>query len=226
VVAKITELIDKFDSFEIVRDEIAAILALEKENQKVLAAAAQPAQLPELYDFDVFVERFHPWELLEDANGQPTGSPPIVNVFFDTTAEDSNSGTADGKSFYKGIFNIDCYGAKNTKEIAVGNHVAGDELTTRESQRIARLVRNIFAFNEYYRLGIPDIVNNMRIRQLDSLQPNIQDRPSNNVLVTRITLDIEYTELNFSTVPATLDLIANQCIRQDDGLIYFKADFS
>jgi hypothetical protein len=223
MVAKITQLIDKQDSYELIRDEIAAILAVEEANQRVLAVADN--QDPNLYKFTTYTERFHPWELLVDTDGQPTGQPPLVNVSFDTMTEKDEAQTAGTFSPYSGIFNIDCCGAKNTKELSQGVHAAGDELTARESQRIARLVRNIFAYNEYARLGIPDIVAWIRVKQLNSLQPNIQDRPSNNIMVTRIMLMVGFNEFDFNTVPVDLELVSNQCIRQDDGLIYFKADF-
>lgn len=220
--AKITQLINKQDSFEIIRDQIAAILEIEKENQKVLAGPSADD-----YDFKVYIEKFHPWELLIDSNGDLIGDTKLANVFFDTTSQNSSqTSQASQTHVYDGIINIDCYGAKITEEISEGTHNAGDELTARESQRVARLARNILAYNEYYpKLALSGIVNNFTIKQLNSLQPNIQDRPSSNIMVTRIMLQINYNEFNFATVPATLGLLTSKCTRAEDGSLYFQTDF-
>lgn len=221
--ALIKTLIDKKDTFEIIRDEIAAILVLEVANQKALATAAKKD--PALWDFNVFIERSNPWELRETSDGKPDGEPPLVNIFFDTDAMGSEANLYDPQIPYTGIFNIDCYGAKNTKEESQGVHSAGDELSARESQRIARIVRNILAGNEYQRLNIPEYVSHIKIRQRNSLQPNIQDRPAQNIMVTRIVLEIKYLEFNYETIPETLELVSNKCEITEDGLIYFTLDF-
>jgi hypothetical protein len=219
--ALIKELIDKKDSYEIIRDTIAAILEIEKEAQKVLAGASAA-----LYDFDVYVERSNPWELITNVKGESTGKPPLVNVFFDTTSQDGESAQVALTHTYTGMFNIDCYGSKNSVPVPGNAHASGDELSARESSRVARLVRNILAYNEYRQLGISTIVNAVKIRTLNSIQPNIQDRPANNILVTRIILEIKYTEYNFETIPVDLQLVSNQCLRQVDDFEYFKADFN
>jgi len=220
--AKITQLINKQDSFELIRDQVAAILEIEKENQKLLSGASAAD-----YDFSVFIEKFHPWELLINSNGDILSDTPLINVFFDTASQNSGQTSLPSQTHvYDGIINIDCYGAKNTEEVSEGVHLAGDELAARESQRIARLARNILAFNEYYpKLALSGIVNFFTIKQLNSLQPNIQDRPSSNIMVTRIMLNVNYNEFNFSTVPATLELLVSKCTRQEDGSLYFQQNF-
>ena len=59
--ANIQTLITKSDNFELIRDEIAAILAVEIANQKALATIAEADTT--LYDFDLFTERSDPWNL-------------------------------------------------------------------------------------------------------------------------------------------------------------------
>ena len=56
----ISELIDKQDNFEIVRDQIAAILVNEVASQMALATAE--AKDPEDWNLQIFTERSNPWE--------------------------------------------------------------------------------------------------------------------------------------------------------------------
>src|SRR5512138_2308869 len=80
--AKINTLIDKQDNCEIIRDQIAAILAIEIDNQKSLASAA--GKNIEDFDFDVYIERSRPWEVITSEDGDPLGAMPLVNVVFDS----------------------------------------------------------------------------------------------------------------------------------------------
>ena len=56
----IAELIDKQDNSEIVRDQIAAILATEVANQQALATA--DGKDPADYKLRIYTERSNPWE--------------------------------------------------------------------------------------------------------------------------------------------------------------------
>ena len=57
----ITELIDKLDNFEIIRDKIALILANEIANQKVIATN-QGKTTPDEWNFKTYTERSNPRE--------------------------------------------------------------------------------------------------------------------------------------------------------------------
>jgi len=219
---RLTQLIDKQDNFEIIRDQIAGILAIEIANQKAIAQGE--GKDPDLFYFHTYTERSNPWALIEDSEGKIINEAPIVNVFFDNDITDSNSSTISDNQEFAGSFNIDCYGAKNAKEIEQGVHSPGDELSAREAQRIARLVRNILMFNEYAYLGLKGVVTSRNISQRAMFQP-IPGAASNNISICRLTVKVVYSEMALQTIPANLELAANQCLRKEDGLIYFDANF-
>ena len=90
---RIEELITGFDNFEIIGDQIAAILKVESENQALLAAAADQEQ--KLWKLQVFRERAEPWEAWIDAPDLDVSGDdshvPIVNVRFDTDSVDERA---------------------------------------------------------------------------------------------------------------------------------------
>ena len=91
--AKITTLIDKQDNNEIIRDQIAAIIAIEKTNQVALATTAGKPD-PTLWDFDVYIERKKPWEALSNSDGSEAGelSNGLVNIYFELDSFDLPGG--------------------------------------------------------------------------------------------------------------------------------------
>lgn len=233
--ANIDILIDKNDNFEIIRDEIAAILAVEVAEQKVLAAAA--AKDPALWDFDVYVESSKPWELIEDANGNITSEVPLVNVFFDQeTFVDGRSNTVEQQQA-RGIFTIDCLSGKN--DVLSGSTIIqGDQLAARDVQRIAKLVRNILMSNIYTYIFTAKtvdhdtpialrngIVAERAVQSMTMFQPNINERPAQNTMGCRVQMQIAYNEFSPQTTGPEMELISNECKKEDSGLVYFQADF-
>ena len=221
--AKIETLIDKQDSFEIIRDEIAAILLIEKENQKTLAK--EVGKDKDLWDFDVYTERSLPWELIEDADGKIIKQVPLVNVFFDQFAPNDQASNTVDRQLNTGQFQIDCVSAKNTKRLQNRSLVSGDELAARDAQRILKLVRNILMSSVYTYLGLRGVVTKRMIQSATIFQPNINDKPAQRVMVARIQLNVEYYEFSPQAIPVELELVSAQCTRAEDGLIYFENDF-
>src|SRR5688500_16825036 len=121
--ALITELIDKVDSSEIVRDQIAAILKVESENQAALAAAVTPTPKdPRLWRLRVFLERANPFEEFRDDDiHEVADAIPIVNVSYENGSFDRGSGNTFEKQKCNGTFNIDCYGYGCSTETADGH---------------------------------------------------------------------------------------------------------
>jgi hypothetical protein len=147
MIAKIETLIDKQDNFEIIRDQIAAILAIEVSNQVELAKIAN--KNIEDYDFDVYVERSRPWDVNTNAEGDQCGSLPLVNVLFDNDNFSGNNSNKTERQRAVGTFYIDCYGTKNKNA-----KMSGDEASSKESDRIGRLVRNIIMSAKYNSLAL------------------------------------------------------------------------
>ncbi len=130
-------LIDKQDNFEIVDLKIAEILAQATIDQQALATTA--GEDPELWKFNVFSERFNPWEVFED-NGEPV---PVVNVWYDTSNFNPSDGDTVSRQKDDASYNIDMYALTQASDNVSGGHNPGDESTILELHRIVRLVRNI-----------------------------------------------------------------------------------
>ena len=79
-------LIDRQDTFEIIRDQIAALLATEISNQQALASAA--GKDPDLWKLRIYLERMNAWEAW--LNDQSDLSP-LVNIWFASSAPDLSS---------------------------------------------------------------------------------------------------------------------------------------
>lgn len=230
--ARLTALIDKQDNNEIIRDQIAALLAVEEANQRTLAIAA--SQDPNNYKFDVYIERSRPFEsLTAKGDGSEIGQMPLVNILFDNDVFDNKNADQTQKQRVKGTFFIDCYAQKNRTALMMG-----DEATSKESDRIARLVRNIIMSAEYYQLGLghkeygigKNIVFKRYVMRREKFFPSDREgQVFENVIATRITLEVEYNETSPQINTRDLDLLITTC-RKDEitGQIYFevKSDFT
>ena len=73
-------LIDKQDSFEIVRNQVFELLRDNAAAQVALATTAGKTD-PQEWNLRVYQERFNPWERFQNA---PDDVVPIVNVWFDS----------------------------------------------------------------------------------------------------------------------------------------------
>lgn len=206
--AIITTLIDKQDTNEIVRDQISAILAVEIENQRILAIAA--GKNSNNFYFSVYTERSRPWE---------SGEMPLVNVLFDRDLFDTKGSSLINKSQPTGTFYIDCYGYK-----AADENNTGDELASREVDRIARLARNIIMHNGYAYLKLRGLVARRWIIRREKFMPNINQDGAENIIACRLTLEADYIEYSPQTEPENLELLILECKRQD-GKVYFTAEY-
>jgi hypothetical protein len=216
--ALITTLIDKLDTNEIVRNKIASILATEEANQRVLATDA--SKDPNLWKFSVFIERAKPWLVLTDNNGSEIGEMPLVNVSFDNDSFDNKGSANIGFQKARGIFYIDCYATKN-RTISM----TGDEASSKEADRIARLVRNIIMHGNYTYLDLRQTVTRRFITRREKLQPDIKMEGLENVIVSRISVEVEYEEYTNQGVPVTMEQVFGQCKVSDTSQVYFDSNF-
>jgi len=220
--AKITSLIDKRDNMEIIRDEIAAILALEITNQKALAVVA--GQDPNDYDFAIYTEKTSPWELLEDENGKITGQSPLVNVYLESASINNSKASDVTLSVFTVRFNLDCLSAKNHKLID-GQISRGDELAARDVQRISRLCRNILMSAVYKRLNYGGILGNRSFSGITMFQPQFGVVPAQHTVGARIVYTADITEYSPEYDAPIMDLIQGQSTRGDDGKVLFDITF-
>lgn len=222
----ITNLIDKFDNMELIRDKIASILANEIANQKQLAIDANKDS--NLWNFKVYIERSNPIENFLNINENATlaDNLPIVNIWFDNyNLEDKNSNTVERQTI-NGTFNIDIYALGISKNNALSGHIMGDELANREVQRVFRLVRNILMASSYTYLDMRDIVGKRWIQTVTAFQPDSSGKDMQQVQAIRVSFIVQFNEFSPQYQGQSLELISNELKRNEDGSVIANVDFT
>lgn len=218
----IPTLIDKQDSFEIVRDQIVAILVSEVASQQALAITA--GKDPALWKLRIFKERTNPQE--EWLNETPPADrSPLVNVWFDTADYEASKSNAKQRQFSAGTFNIDCLGLGVSANIPAGGHTAGDEQAAIEVQRAYRLVRNILMAAEYLRLDLPGLVGDRWPQSVTAFQPQIDSQTVQQVAGLRLALRVTFNEFSPQFVPETLELVSVEVKQSGSGEVFLTADY-
>ena len=217
----IATLIDKQDNVEIIRDQIAAILAVEVASQMALATTA--AKDPLLWKLNVYLERSNPWEQWLNAQ---TDTSPIVNVWWtDSTFDDKASNVVERQKSQT-VYNIDCYGYGKCANNPGGGHYAGDETAAKEAHRALRLVRNILMSAEYTYLGLRPLVWRRLIQSITVFQPQQDSNTAQQVVGSRLALRVEFNEFSPQIPLETLELLTTEVFRAEDGQIVAEADYS
>ena len=217
----IPTLIDKQDTFEIVRDKIAVILATETASQQALAVAA--AKDPEEWKFRVFTERSNPWEqFLNDPENDPS---PLVCVWWDNSNFPEGMGNTSARQQATGLFNIDCYGFGISADVPAGGHEAGDEQAAFAMQRVVRLVRNILMSSEYIYLELRGTVGQRWPQSITSFQPQIDNRAVQKIVAARIALRVTFNEFAPQGAETILEELSVTIKRAEDGEVLAEAEF-
>jgi hypothetical protein len=215
-------LIDKQDNFEVIRDQIAAILVAEIANQMQLATNA--AKNPLDWKMRIFTERTNPWEQWLNLNAQ-TDKSPIVNVWYDNSNFDKKASNISERQESTSTFNIDCYGLGVSADNPGGGHFAGDELAAKEVQKAIRLVRNILMASENTYLQLRGLVWQRWPQSMSTFQPQIDAQQVQQVGAGRITLQVRFNEFAPQYQPETLEYVAIDVKRAEDGEIVLEADY-
>jgi len=227
--AQITQLIDRLDNVERVRDQIAAILLVEQANQQALATTA--GKDPEQWRLRIFSERSNPWEVFRDIDDKDFDPAPIVNVAFDNESFDMSTGNTVERQKVTATFNVDCYAQGISTDDPTGlGHSAGDENAAREVQRAARLVRSILMAGAYTYLGFPRnpgaVVWRRWVQSITIFQPRLGDQPIEHVLAARVALQVEFNEFSPQVEGQLLELVSASVTRADTGeLVLLTADY-
>lgn len=214
------ELIDKQDSFEIVRDQIGAILTLEIASQQLLAEAA--AKDPADWKIRVFEERSNPWEQFLNEDDEST---PIVNVWYDHSTFDPAGSNVVERQKATAIYNIDCYGRGTSTNIKGGGHTPGDKDAAFEVQRALRLVRNILMAGEYTYLALQGLVWQRWSQTGTVFQPQQGDVSVQNIVGARLELAVTFNEFSPQVAAETLEFLSVDVKRIEDGEIVVEADY-
>ena len=222
----IDSLIDKQDTFEIVRDQIAAILATETASQQELAKTAGKKD-PSLWGLRIFTERSNPIEEWRDVKtGSGVDNTPLINVWYDNGSFPMNKGNVVERQAHDAVYNIDCYGVGFSKDNPAGGHILGDETAALEVQRAVRLVRNILMAADYVYLGLRGTVWRRWPQSITVFQPQIDGRPVSHVMGARIALRAEFNEFSPQYTPETLEGVTVDVERTEDGEIVLTAEYN
>lgn len=214
-------LIDKQDNFEIIRDQIASILAVEVASQMTLAT--DNGKNPQDWALQIYAERSNPWEaFLNDT----VDIVPIVNVFYGNTNFNINRSNAVENQHGQATFYIDCYAFSNSQENDDGGHIPGDYQASLNVQKATRLVRNILMSANYTYLGLRGLVSSRFIENIKMLQPQENDSAMQNICASRIELSVSYNEFSPQITPKTLELITTQTVQALDGSVIFNANYT
>lgn len=214
---KLQSPINKLDSFEIVRDQIAAILFLELENQKAIAGRAQID--PARFDMKVYKERSNPWDLFDEGENKP-----IINVWFSNSDFDyTNSSTVD-KQKTTAIFNIDCIATAVSQETADGQTL-GDEMASLEVQRVAKVIRNILMSDTNTYLQLRGLVWSRRVLSLNIFQPSAENGMMQNLCAARLVLQATFSEFSPQYEPQELEILS-VTVHNCDGQILFNKEIA
>lgn len=216
----IDTLINKQDTSEIVRDQIAAILASETVAQQALATAA--AEDPENWRFKVYLERSQPFNDWLNADLETLDPAPLVNVSIDNYSCSERMGDPVTRQQSEAIFNIDCYGLGRARTNGVG-HIAGDKDAALECQRIVRLVRNILMSANYIHLGLKGTVGKRWVTGVEFYDVPQEQRTVQQVMAARVRLMVTYNEFGPQHTPTTLEYLAVDIL--DGGQVLIEADY-
>lgn len=160
-------------NYEIVRDQIGAIIKDEIANQEIL----QPSE-EALKSVRVFVDR------LVIPNKSEL---PLINVFLDTGSFNNQDVEAQDGVY---IFNIDFY----VKSKSSSNDSRGDTKSLRNLQRLIGVVRSIIQSAKYLRLGFdaPSVLHRS-IKSILISDPTLSQDGS-NISQGRLTLEVRLVE--------------------------------
>lgn len=212
----IQTLIDKQDNAEIIRDQIAAILAVEVAAQKALAVLE--AKDPALWDLRVFQERSNPWENADD------DYRPIVNVWWESASVFAPASNVVERQTYTGVFNVDVYGFGLSRSDGAG-HTPGDQNAAEEAQRAVRLVRNILMSSIYTYLGLRGLVGRRMIDAITIFQPQQDGNNVAQVVGARLSLRVDYNEFSPQYVGEPLETLTVEVSRTSDNQVIINAEF-
>lgn len=212
-------LIDKQDTFEIVRDQIASILITEIANQMSLATTA--GKDPNDWKLRIFTERSNPWEQWLN---EVTDSSPIVNVWYDGSTFDASSSGIVERQTSETIYNIDMYGVGQSGDDGTGQTL-GDKEAALENQRAVRLVRNILMAAENTYLQLRGLVGKRWIQSISAFQPAIDANTVHKVVGSRIAFRVTFNEFSPQYDPPIIELITTQTIRAETGEILINANY-
>lgn len=216
--AVIDTLIDKQDTFEIVRDKIALILAEESAAQQALAVAA--GEDPTLWELRVYTEQSNPFESW--LNNQADLSN-IVNVWFESWSLVEGASNTISSQHIEAVYNLDVYGIGISADDGAGQFL-GDAQAAFASHRGARLVRNILMAGVYTYLDLRGSVGRRMVQTVSAFQPDLRNLAMQNIMGTRLQLRVLMEETSPQVSGDPLERVVVELKRAEDGQILAGVD--
>ena len=216
----ITELINKQDNFELIRDQVAAILALEIDSQMGLALAA--GLNVDDWKVRVFSERSNAFEEFLNA---PSDTSPIANVCLIIRRLSLLLVMWWSVRKAQDFFNIDCYGYGLARNNPNGGHIPGDQEAAFESNKAARLVRNILMASSYTYLMMRGVVWHRWIDAINVFQPEPDTTSLERIVASRVLLKVDFNEFSPQYVPQELELLTVDVNRLSNGELIVESDY-
>jgi hypothetical protein len=178
----ITELISTPDIVEIVRDQVAAILSLELQNQYQLAQK-QAVGRPFDYNARVYVENSRPYGsgTAEDLLSFVNISLPKVDI------PRGNSRMGDQKE--TALVHLYCAACGNN----TGNF-RDDKSSAIRAWKVMRLVRHILMADAYTYLGMRGTIAQRHIFLMEAGAPPASDKSALAYTVIRASLEVSFVE--------------------------------
>lgn len=222
----IDTLIDKQDTFEIVRDKIAQILADESASQVALATAAGKPN-PDDWKLRILTERANPLEMfLNFDDGTPLAdTSPVINIWYDGSNFDMAKSNIVERQGVTGTFNIDVYAYGQSADDGGTGHIAGDEAAAKEAQRALRLTRNILMSAEYIYLKLKGTVWQRWIQSATQFQPQQESVTAQNISGARLNFQVTFNEFSPQITPVTLETVNVELKRAEDGTVLAVAEY-
>lgn len=209
---RIIPLITEREGFEVVRDKIVEILALETAIQQEQATAR--GYDPDDWKFLVYRERLNPWEMYRNADFFVS----MVNVWYDNDFFDLSCSNMSFQQKTKSRFNVDCYACAVATETEAGQ-IVSDEAAALGAHKIARIVRRILMHDKYLKLGLEEgkLVWTRWLADRQIMRPPSGDPSIQRVMCMRLGFDVELNETVTIEEEQTADFINVKYHNGTDG---------
>lgn len=217
----IQALIDKQDTFEIIRDKVASILVTEVASQMALATAG--GKDPDDWKVRIYLERANAWEQFLDPD--VVDKSPLCNIWIDGSDYDPSDSNIINNQKSETTLNLDLYGYGESRSDGAG-HTPGDQESAFSAQRAYRLVRNIL-FNEIYTyLDLPrKTVYSRWPISFRQLQPEFNGQPVENIVCIRFRVRVDHRELTDAQLYETIEAVSVTMKRAEDGSVISEIVF-
>lgn len=209
----LNELQSDKDNIEVIRDQVAALLAVDFRRQAELAAESGATDSGD-YNVAVYVESDDPLQYIDEDT--PGANPfPCVNVILDSSDADKGTASVNKQAFTAKLY-VDCY--------AEGNAAEDGEFSFKAAQRAwktARLVRRILRAEANTYLRLRGIVGRVAW-SFQAGEPS-NTRSAIKVKMVRVTLTVDYVE-NVAITEGELDWDIVGIVADENGRVHFGGD--